>query len=242
MKITIEYCRVSTAQQVESGLGLEAQERRNGVMLLMLEEPTYGARFVDHGVSAGVPFASRSGGAELMAYIERVGGHDVELTLVAYSLDRLFRDVDDGRAMLKWFDDHGVKVLLSNEGGNAIDVSSAMGRFLVTIRLAQGELERGLTGERTKAALGVIKARGGKIGEAPYGWRAVGNGEARHLPDPAEQAVIAEILDLDATGKYGPSAREIARILNQRGRRTRDSKDWTHTQVLRILERAEEAE
>lgn len=247
--LTLFYERVSTDQQSESGLGLESQHRRNlGVAQMIGRTHGVSGIYEESAVSAAVPFRLRPKASLLMQLIENRLDHPPnDIVVIAYSLDRLFRDVDDGRAMLRWFDERGVRVILSNEGGNAIDTSTAMGRFLITIRLAQGELERGLTGERTKAALGVIKARGGKLGEAPYGWTAVGNGAARHLPNPEEQAVIAEILDLAAGGNVNRdgsplSLRQIAQTINNRGHLTRECREWTHVQIARILQRAEEAE
>jgi DNA invertase Pin-like site-specific DNA recombinase len=236
--LTLLYSRVSTDKQSESGLGLDVQRKRNAAFMNMLEVKAADA-FEDIGISASVPFARRPGGANLMIAVADLRTTQppwADIAVIAYDLSRLFRDVDDGRAMLKWFDDRGVRVFLSNEGGNAIDASSAMGRFLITIRLAQGEFERGLTGERTKAALGALKARGGRCGEPPYGWRKT-DVKAAFEHDPGEQKIIKIIIE---AAEDGESAREIARILNESVCvPTRDGKQWSHTQVLRILGRAE---
>lgn len=237
--LTLLYARCSTDKQSESGLGLDVQAKRNASLMRMLERFTW-AEFIDDGVSASIQFAQRPAGARLMGQVAEFATNmrppETDIVVIAYDLSRLFRDVDDGRAMLKWFDDRSVRVFLSNEGGNAIDASSAMGRFLITIRLAQGEFERGLTGERTKAALGALKARGGKVGEPPYGWRKT-DVKATFEHDPAEQAVIQKIIEKSADGM---SSREIADWLNIHFRvTTRDNKLWSHTQVLRILGRAE---
>lgn len=239
--LTLLYLRVSTDKQSESGLGLDVQERRNTSLAMLLERDprSAGAKFVDEGVSASVPFARRPAGVALMDRIHQwlICTDGGDCVVIAYDLTRLFRDVDDGRAMLKWFDERGVRVFLSNEGGNAIDASSAMGRFLITIRLAQGEFERGLTGERTKAALGALKARGGRVGEPPYGWRKT-EVKAAFEHDPEEQRVIGLVLEMSQDGQ---SSREIAATLNGSfyDVRTRDGKQWSHTQILRILGRAE---
>jgi DNA invertase Pin-like site-specific DNA recombinase len=237
--LTLLYSRVSTDKQSESGLGLDVQAKRNTALAHMLDRFAW-IEFTDEGVSASIPFAQRPAGVRLMQQVTELvvvmRPRETDAILIAYDLSRLFRDVDDGRAMLKWFDDRGVRVFLSNEGGNAIDASSAMGRFLITIRLAQGEFERGLTGERTKAALGALKARGGRVGEPPYGWRKTVI-KAKFEHDPTEQFVIDKILE---AADDGESAREIARILNDNFKiATRDGKLWSHTQILRILGRAE---
>lgn len=245
--LTLFYERVSTDRQSESGLGLEAQRRRNAQVADMYGRGEEFHAFVDDGVSASIPFFSRQQATELIRRIDLLLGvieqaedagvkpPDFDVVVIAYSLDRLSRDVDDGRALMRWFDDRGVKVILSNEGGNAIDTSTAMGRFLITLRLAQGELERGLTSERTKAALGALQARGGKVGEPPYGWQRT---EVRAIfeENADEQNNIRKILLFD---EEELSAREIARRMNDLGVKTRDGKAWTHTQILRILGRAE---
>lgn len=242
--LTLFYGRTSTDRQ---DLGLAVQWHRNFALAKMLgrkdvdfEGIALGNRFDDEGVSGGIPFAQRNGAAQLILVIETFrksppANFDGSIAVITYDLYRLSRDVDDGRATIKWFDDHGVKLYLSNEGGNAIDVSSAMGRFLVTIRLASGELERGLTGERTKAALGALQARGGKVGEPPFGWRKT-EVRATFEENPDEQNVIRRILLLDDEGL---SAREIAQRLNSNGVHTRDGKYFTHVQVGRVLQRAE---
>lgn len=236
--LTLIYARVSTDKQSESGLGLDVQHKRNAALVRMLERPTW-IEYDDEGVSASIQFANRPSGSRLMRQVTEFATimrpPETDIAVIAYDLSRLFRDVDDGRAMLKWFDERGVRVFLSNEGGNAIDASSAMGRFLITIRLAQGEFERGLTGERTKAALGALKARGGRVGEPPYGWRKT-DVKATFGRNEREQQVIVSILEWSNDGY---SSRDIAEKLNASRIETRDGKQWSHTQVLRILGRAE---
>ena len=238
--LTLVYSRCSTEKQSESGLGLDAQEHRNEGLIRMLDRYSSSAviQYHDEGVSASIPFSKRPGALDLMNRVIQsydVRPIDTDVVVIAYDLSRLFRDVDDGRAMLKWFDERGVRVFLSNEGGNAIDASSAMGRFLITIRLAQGEFERGLTGERTKAALGALKARGGRVGEPPYGWKTTGV-KAAFEHHAGEQGVIRIIIERSFDGE---SSRSIAESLNADGFKTRDGKLWSHTQILRILGRAE---
>lgn len=245
--LTLFYERVSTDKQSESGLGIEAQRRRNFQVATLqeyiLQYDVVPGEWIctDDGVSRAIPFMERPQGKRLVAMIERERrrSEDSPIAVVTYSLERMFGDVDDGRAVLRWFDAQDVKVILSNEGGNAIDASSAMGRFLITIRLAQGEFERGVTAERTRAALGALRDRGGKIGEAPYGWRAVGDGAATHVQDADEQETVAKILRLDAAGV---SMRGIADQLNRWNILTRDGKQWRHNQVSRILQRKDDTE
>jgi DNA invertase Pin-like site-specific DNA recombinase len=91
--------------------------------------------------------------------------------VVFAKLDRLTRDVDLLRALVASSVDLVFCDLPSVPPG-------AMGRFLLTQMASVAELEVGLIGERTKAALAAAKARGVKLGN-PNGARA----DVRSFPD-----------------------------------------------------------
>lgn len=228
--LAYEYRRVSTNEQARSGLGLEAQAARNTLCADAFDVEII-ASFTDDGVSGGIALSKRPAGGEL---INRLYANAKVEAIIVYDLFRMFRDVDDGRVMAAEWERRGVKLILSNEGGNAIDTSTALGKFLFTIRLATSEYERGLIGERTVAAMEAKEARGVKLGD-PFGWRTIGGVQSE---DAGEQAVIAEMLELND----GRSLRDIARALNALGRKTRDGAEWTHRQCSRVLARAEESE
>ena len=119
----------------------------------------------------------------------------------------------------------------------------AMGRFLLTQMAAVAELEAGLIGERTKAALAAAKARGVKLGN-PNGARAlrgkqVGNKEAvasikARAQERAEnlRAIVADVRNSGHTG-----LRDIAAELNRRAILTPRGGEWHATSVVRLLER-----
>src|SRR5262245_25382453 len=71
-------------------------------------------------------------------------------------LDRLSRNT---RFLLTLIES-GVEVLFAD----LPDVTGAMGKFILTQMAAVGELEAGLIGERTKAALVAAKQRGVRLG------------------------------------------------------------------------------
>lgn len=231
--LTLHYERVSTEGQARSGLGKEAQMAANGRLHEVLRREYAPQNFTDDGVSRSISFRERPAARGLMARVEvALLNSERDIIVIAYSLERMFGDVDDGRATLRWFSERGVRVYLSNEGGNALDLSSAMGLFLVTIRLAQGELERGLGCERTQAAMEARRERGIKLGD-PFGWRTI---EGVQCPEVVEQGIIAEMVALND----GRSLRDIARVINSRGHRTRDGYEFSHVQVKRIIERMTE--
>jgi DNA invertase Pin-like site-specific DNA recombinase len=86
MKDAIGYVRVSSEEQADSGLGLEAQRQRivafcemKGLRLIEVYE--------DAGVSGGKPLSSRPSGSRLLNAARR------GKVVVVAKLDRLFRSV-----------------------------------------------------------------------------------------------------------------------------------------------------
>jgi DNA invertase Pin-like site-specific DNA recombinase len=87
MRIALGYVRVSTDEQAERGLGLEAQRQRIRAYCEMK-----GLRltntFEDPGLSGGKPLGSRSAGGRLLAEARRT-----QPVVVVARLHRLFRFV-----------------------------------------------------------------------------------------------------------------------------------------------------
>jgi len=85
--------------------------------------------------------------------------------------------------------------------------------------------------ELCKAALGVKKARGERVGGVPYGFKVAADG-VHLVADEAEQAVIARARELRATGM---TLRMIVRKLELEGVRARNSKAFAATQINRMV-------
>lgn len=220
------YVRVSSAAQAERGSSLDAQRDRItryvsaaglGEPITWIEEP---------GESASTPLLDRPGGSRIVFTSE--GPHH----LVTARLDRLFRDVIDGLTTLdRWDAAGGVTVHLVDEGGaEAINVTSASGRFMLTMKLAIAEQERRLVSERTQATVDYRRSQGLVIGPPPYGFRA--DTEGHLIEDPAEQRTIAEARKLQGLGR---TLRSVAAHLGNTGVRTRKGGFPTHTFVRDIL-------
>lgn len=227
----IAYCRVSTAQQVSEGASIDAQTAavRRYCDLRGFE---LRAVVVDAGVSAAKPLADRRGGRDILAAIEAGARH-----VVAYKLDRLFRDASDCLVTVRQWDSAGVALHLVDLGGAAIDTKSPMGRFFLTVMAGAAEMERALVAERTAAVLAHKRSQNERLGgDVPYGYRLA---EDRiHLePDPDEQAVIARIRELRATRL---SIEKICWHLNATGVPARGKK-WHKPTVWKILRRREQA-
>ncbi len=225
----IGYIRCSTHEQVDSGLGLEAQAERirayaalKGFDLEVITDP---------GVSGGKPLAKRAGGQRLLAAMRERKAEAV----VMLKLDRMFRNAGDCLTVIEKWERSGISLHIVDLGGNAIDTTSAAGRFMLVVLAGAAEMERNLTRERTRSAMAVKKANGQRVGGVPYDYDLADDG-ATLIENPAEQAVIR---DIKAMRNGGASLRSIAEELTRRGVSTKQGKSsrWSFQSIARILSR-----
>jgi len=229
MPQAIGYTRCSTHEQADSGLGLDAQAERirsyarlKGLDLELI---------TDAGVSGGKPLATPEGGQWLLAAIQARKA-DTEVVL---KLDRGFRNATDCLTTVEQWERKGVALHIVDLGGNAIDTTSAAGRFMLVVLAGAAEMERNLTRERTRSAMAVKRANAQRIGAVPYGHDLADDGITL-VPNEAEQAVIR---DIRAMRCRGMKLKEIAAKLTEQGvpTKTGKSQNWTHQAVARILSR-----
>ena len=223
----IGYVRVSTQEQAEQGISLDAQEARIRAYATMRGLELMNV-VVDAGVSAGkYTLEQREGGQRVLAAVRsRTVRH-----VIALKLDRLFRNTIDCLSTVHAWDKAGVSCHLIDMGGASIDTASAMGRMFLTMAAGFAEMERTLTAERTTAALSRKREKGERIGALPYGKQLDTDGI--HLIDDApEQAVMAAVRELRASGL---SYRAIAGELNARGLVNRAGGPFNHTQIVRVV-------
>ncbi|NOT00662.1 MAG: recombinase family protein [Phycisphaerales bacterium] len=226
----IGYTRCSTHEQVVSGLGLTAQAERIAAYC-RLQNLTCTEIIADPGVSGGKPLATRPGGQELLNAIRARG---IE-TIVTLKLDRMFRNAGDCLTTVEQWERRGVALHVIDLGGNAIDTTSAAGRFMLTVLAGAAEMERNLTRERTRSALAVKRANGQRIGTVPFGYDLAPDGRSL-APNAAEQTAVTLIHSLRAR-RWTLEA--IAEELTERRipTKTGRSQRWTHQAVGRILDR-----
>jgi DNA invertase Pin-like site-specific DNA recombinase len=222
MADAIAYLRVSSDDQADSGLGLEAQRQRiadycrlKGLRLAEVYE--------DPGISGGKPLASRPAGSQLLA-----AAHQTKPLVIVAKLDRLFRSVADAATVIADFDKRGIRLVALSEG---FDLRNPYGRAMAQMASVFAELERALIQERTRSALNVKRARGERIsGHAPYGWDFGTGGRLRE--NRREQRIIARMRQYRAEGL---SYRGIARRLDLEGVMPKRGRRWVHTTVKTIL-------
>lgn len=171
----IGYCRVSTAEQADSGLGLDAQRTaieaecaRRGLPLV--------AVVTDAGLSA--KNLDRPALADALARLE---AGDATVLMVS-KLDRLTRSVHDATGLMLRADRGGWGLVALDV---AVDTTTPAGAAMAQVLAVFAELERRLIGQRTRDALAVRKAQGVRLGRPPT--------------LPAE--VVARIIDAHEAGE-----------------------------------------
>ena len=230
----IGYTRCSTQEQADSGLGLTAQTERirayckmKGMALLGIVE--------DPGVSGGKPLADRDGGRELLRIIKKRQTDAV----IMLKLDRMFRNAGDCLTTVERWEKAGVALHIVDLGNNAIDTTSAAGRFMLVVLAGAAEMERNLVRERTKAAMGVKRANGERVGSLPYGHTLAADGVTL-IPNDAEQRTIGTIRTMRTEGL---SFTKIAEALTAQGIPTKSGNGtWNQATIRGILKRQAEME
>lgn len=221
------YIRVSTDEQAKHGVSLDAQEARLRAYCTMRDLEVVGV-IRDEGVSAFKHLDKRPGGADLLRVIASGEAQHV----VAFKLDRLFRNAADALATTEAWSRAGVALHLVDMGGAAMDTTSATGRMMLTMLAGFAEFERALTVERTTTALAYKRDKREAYGATPYGYAR--DGDALHA-DPAELATVARIRKWSAAGD---SLGAIARRLTAAGTPTKRGGQW-HPATVRYLLRNE---
>ena len=226
----IGYTRCSTHEQADSGLGLDAQAERIRAYCAMKGLPLVDL-ITDAGVSGGKPLGKRPGGERLLNAIRQRKADSV----VVLKLDRGFRNATDCLNTVEQWEGKRVALHIVDLGGNAIDTTSAAGRFMLVVLAGAAEMERNLTRERTRAAMAIKKANGERVGAVPFGFDLADDGTTL-VDNAAEQAVLADIRAMRSAGK---KLKQIADELSDRGVPTKTGKSdrWSHQSVARILKR-----
>jgi DNA invertase Pin-like site-specific DNA recombinase len=222
MKNIIAYYRVSTKRQGRSGLGLEAQEKavqdyqreHGGRVLAAYKEIETGKR------------ADRPELARALAHAKRAGA-----LLVVAKLDRLARNVAFTSALME----AGVDFV-------ACDQPHA-NRLTIHILAAVAEHEARMISDRTRAALGAYKRRGGLLGGSRPECRnltdkarARGRANAsKTISERARQSYADLLPTMQEWRAAGLSQQAIADRLNEQEQTTRRGKAWSQVQVMRVL-------
>ena len=229
------YIRVSTDKQADSGLGLAAQRAKleawaafTGVDLVIIEDAgvsgstldRHGRRRVEEALSRGHFYRTSDG--VMLPGAQRTEG------VVVMKLDRVSRSLRD---LLGLIDRHfcGRDAPGFVSCSEAIDTTTPIGRFVLTIFGALAQLEREITAERTRDAMQAAKAQGRLVGRVPVGMRRIEEGSSELEPDPIQVVAWEET-------KRGMlrTWRDRTDWVNGQGLRRADGSEWTPRSIQRL--------
>jgi DNA invertase Pin-like site-specific DNA recombinase len=149
----VGYCRVSTEEQGDSGLGLAAQRAaveaecsRRGWELLAVHEDVLSGRTLN-----------RPGLATAIASVES----GEAAALVVAKLDRLSRSLVDFAGLMARAQRNKWNLVALDLG---IDLSTPAGEFMANVMASAAQWERRIIGQRTRDALAVRRAQGVRLG------------------------------------------------------------------------------
>jgi DNA invertase Pin-like site-specific DNA recombinase len=218
----IGYCRVSTDQQRESGLGLDAQRAAIEQTAARLQVRLVDV-YTDAGLSGSLSVDDRPALADALNALRR---GDV---LIVAKRDRIARDAFVSVLIEREAAKKGARIVSAAGEGTETDDPAAV--FTRRILDAVAELERALTAARTRAALRAKRVRGERAGCEPFGFRVNGDGKTLHAFEPEQQ--VLRVIEECRQARY--SLRDVAGELNRRGFTTRAGSPWRFENVRGIL-------
>lgn len=221
----VSYCRVSTARQGESGLGIEAQQakvrqmaaERSGEVIAEYVEEESGRKTDRPKLAAALAEARKRGAVLVVAKLDRLA-RDAEFVL------KLSREAERNGMAGIWFADLP-----------EIDSATAAGRMVLSVMASVAEFEARRIAERTREALAAAKARGRKLGGTRPG--TLRENAASKAAAAGRSEALRPILA--AMAAQGASLRAMAGALAAAGTRTAAGQPLSPTQVRRHLERLE---
>lgn len=225
------YVRASTRKQQDSP---DVQKGQIIAYCKAVGLPRPDQFYIDAATSGGIRMGERVAGRIMMVTIRQ--GDIIILT----KLDRGFRNLRDGLRVIDDLGRRGVGLHVINAGGTAMNIHSAMGRFIFQILTGFAELERAMAKDRTVEAMAHLRASGRKYTkDAPYGFMWVSDTKGHHRKqwrieaNPEERAFMSSMCDMKFDQKM--TLREIAKTVNEDGRLNRFGKPYSIMNVWKII-------
>lgn len=221
-KLTACYARVSTQEQVKEGYSIDEQIERLRSYCEAMGWNRYKI-YVEAGYSGG-----NMNRPALQEMLKDIRSGMIE-KVVVYKLDRLSRSQKDTLNLIEdEFLAHGVDFISMSEN---FDTSSPFGRAMVGILAVFAQLEREQIKERMNMGR-EARAKEGKwvgVGNSPVGYDYIDG--VLQIND-FEAVQIRELFELYNSGS---SPRQIARIFNDKGYKTKYGK-WYERRIVTTLQ------
>jgi DNA invertase Pin-like site-specific DNA recombinase len=224
MQTAIGYLRVSTRQQGESGLGLEAQ--RTAVQAFADREGIVVSQWFTE-VETGKGSDALDRRPQLASALKTA--KKLKAPVVVAKLDRLSRDVHFISGLMV----ERVEFIVTELGRQSDP-------FTLHLYAALAEKERNLISDRTKAGLAATKARGTKLGmhnRSKAKVRAIQRAGADANAEAALQYAKANRWAIEGALKEAGSLLGAARLLNDRGVPTPAGGAWHASSVKNVAGR-----
>ena len=202
------YCRVSTDEQGDSGLGMEAQ---TATIRREVEHRGWTLEAIHSDVASGKSIKRRP---DLALALDALDAGQADVLVVA-KLDRLSRSVPDFASMLARCARGGWALNVCDLG---VDTTTPNGKMVAQIMMVLAEWEREVIGSRTKDALAAARERGTVLGR------------------PVSTSVEAEALIRVLRGS-GESLGAVARALNDHAVPTAHGGSRWYPSTVRAVER-----
>ncbi len=207
----VAYLRVSTQEQSDSGLGLDAQ-RRTIEAYAAARGITIVDWFTDAGVSGGTAPSKRPAMHDALVALEDRRAS----TLLAAKLDRISRSLADAVDLDRAAAKAGWTITTADQ---MVDTTTPAGRAAMNMLRVFSEFERDMISQRTREALAEKRAQGVQLG----------------TPSKLSDETIAYICR--AAHCDGLSLRTIAANLEAAGVRTSSGGErWAPNAVRRVLD------
>lgn len=215
----IFYTRVSTKEQGDSRNGLEAQLATLDRFATMGEH-TVIARYEE--------VASGKLGIDRRPALKQAIDHanKVKATLIVSKLDRLSRSVEFIAGLM-----NSRTVFATVEDG--LDYSPLQ----LHIKASMAEHERKMISERTKAALGSLKARGVKLGGVRSNQHVAIARSREAVQANADNFALHIKPVIERMRRDGMSVNDIAKELNDQGNKTARGGKWYASTVCNVMKR-----
>lgn len=224
MRPWIIYTRVSTDDQAQQGVSLEAQE---AALRALITTRTQGPveLLTDPGISGAT--LDRPG---LQAALARIDAGEIA-GIAVWKLDRLTRSLRDLLDLVERLQAADCQLVSMQE---SIDTSGPIGRFQISLLGALAQLEREQIGERVRMARAHMKREGRWAGgPIPPGCTVISKDGKRYLQRDPKLAPIVEKIWPMVIG--GATLADVCDHLTRHNIPTTQGKGWTKTSARGLM-------